>query len=347
MKTKTYSAVMKRLAFPVAIALTMVLTPLTVVADDVITWRFQTHHPRASVSYADSVEFFKERIEERTDGRLRIEIYEAGGLVSTMEIFPAVQRGIVEMGSISAGYILDRSELSGIAFGLPNAFRDVWEAAYFWHNLDFESVYREDLLENYGVYWATSLFYPTEMVVKEPIESLSDFRGLNLRSIGTLQQFLTRTGAAASSIPGEELYQALATGVVDGAHWGAVTGAESMGLYELAKFHVRPPLNISSNGFIVNERAMDELPEDLREILVQTLAEQSWFTTARNEFREKVVLSEVMEEEGVEVIELPEDVVEAMTDAAASIWEQEAAKGDKAAEAIKRVEAYLEELGYL
>ncbi len=329
-----------------SVAMAAAMVP-AVASADTVTWRVQTHWPSASSSYSDSLEFLRDRLLERTDGRLKLELYEAGALFPTSEIFNATRRGIVQMGTISPAYVLDRSELAGIAFGLPNAFRDVWEAVYFWRNLGFENMLREEF-EQYGLYYSTDKVYATEMVVKEPIESLRDFQALNIRSSGTLQRFLTDAGAAASMIPGEELYQALSTGVVDGAHWGAVQGAKSMSLYEVAKYHVRPPLNIGGiDVFIINQQAMNQLPEDVREILIQTLDEQFYLRTIEYQYKEEITLARAMAEDGVQLMRMPDEVLSSMNEAAARIWENERAKGDKAAQAMDMLEKFLTELGHL
>lgn len=337
----------KSISFVIAsmLALGTWLVPLSAMSETT-TWRVQAHWPSASASFADSLEFLRDELLERTDGRLELQLYEAGALFPTDEIFNATRRGIVEMGTLSPGYVLDRSELAGIAFGLPNAYRDVWQAMYFFRNLGFEEMLREDF-QQHGIYWATDKLYATELVLKEKVETAEDFRALNLRSTGTLQRFLTEAGAAASSIPGEELYQALSTGVVDGAHWGAVQGASSMSLYEVAKYHVRPPLIISIDAFIINQEAMDALPDDVRNILVQTLDEHFYLRTIEYQYQEEVELARVIAEEGVELIELPDEVQSAMNDAAETIWEREREKGDLAAEAVERLEAFLAELGYM
>src|SRR5699024_11256866 len=115
----------------------------------------------------------------------------------------------------------------GIASGLPFAFHHVWEASYFFRSLGFEEAVRKEAAK-FNVYYSTDKLYPTEMVVKKPIRNWDDFTGLKIRSSGALQQFLSEAGATGTYIPGSELYQALASGVVDGAHWGAAQGAASM-----------------------------------------------------------------------------------------------------------------------
>lgn len=45
----------------------------------------------------------------------------------------------------------------------------------------------------------------------------------------------------------------------------------SLSLDEVAKHHVKPPLNIAgTDAFIINQKALDKLPEDVRKILIET-----------------------------------------------------------------------------
>ena len=317
------------------------------VAADKITWKVQSHWPGSSSSYTDSLGRLKRVLEERTDGRLELQLFESGALFKATDTFNAVSRGILEMGTISPAYAQDKMTLAGIASGLPFAFRNVWEAAYFHQGLGFEQMLRDEAAQ-YDVYWATDKVYPTEMVVKNPINSWEDFTSLKIRSSGALQKFLTEAGAAASYIPGGELYSALDSGVVDGAHWGAAQGAYSMGLYEVAKYHVLPPLNIAGTDvIIVSQKALDKLPADMQAIVKQALEEQFWFRTNEYQYKERIILAKAIEEMGVQVNRMPEDVQARLVETAQKMWDEEGKRSDKAAEALAMLKDYLKELGYL
>lgn len=331
-------------ALTLGLAAAIAITPASA---DTITWKVQSHWPGASSSYADSLERLKRLLEERTDGRLELQLYEAGALFKAKDTFNAVSRGILQMGTISPSYAQDKMTLAGIASGLPFAFRNVWEAAYFHQGLGFEQMLRDEAAQ-YGVYWATDKVYPTEMVVSKPINSLADFESLKIRSSGALQTFLTEAGAAASYIPGSELYSALDSGIVDGAHWGAAQGAASMGLYEVAKYHVQPALNIAGTDvIIVSQKALDDLPEDMPAIVKQTLDEQFWFRTNEYLYKERVALANVMANDGVQINTLPDDVQNHLVTTAQQMWDQEGERSDAAKQALTLLKEYLAELGYL
>ena len=127
-----------------AFATATVFSPLAQAAEDTITWKVQSHWPGSSSSYEDSLKRIKRVLEERTDGKLELELYEAGALFKAQETFNAVSRGVIQMGTISPAYAQDKMSLAGIASGLPFAFRNVWEAAYFHKNMGFEDMLREE-----------------------------------------------------------------------------------------------------------------------------------------------------------------------------------------------------------
>jgi TRAP-type C4-dicarboxylate transport system substrate-binding protein len=338
-----------RTALAAALAATM-LFPMQAMAQkdkDTIRWRVQSHWPTASSSYKDSLVLLQNKLKERTNGRLQLELYEAGALFGAKETFNAVRRGIVDMGTISPAYILDQVSLAGIAAGLPFAFRNVWEAAYFHQHMGFEQMLRDEVAK-YGVAYFTDKVYPTEMVVKNPINSLQDFQKLKIRSSGTLQVFLTDAGAAASYVAGPELYTALAQGVVDGAHWGAAQGAYSMSLYEVAKFHVRPALTIAgTDAFIINQKALDKLPADIRKTVVDTLNEQFWQRTNEYQYKEEIALAKAQKELGVKINTLPADVQRHLAKVATQTWDKEAKRSKEAAQAVDMLKTFLTDLGYL
>jgi TRAP-type mannitol/chloroaromatic compound transport system substrate-binding protein len=334
-------------ASALTLGISAALSAAPAVAQETFTWKVQSHWPGSSSSYTDSLMRLQRVLDERTDGRLELKLYEAGALFKAKEIFNAVSRGILEMGTISPAYAQDKMSLAGIASGLPFAFRNVWEAAYFHQNLGFEEMLREEAAEH-GVYWATDKVYPTEMVVKKPISNWDDFKSLKIRSSGALQSFLTEAGPAASYIPGGELYTALDSGIVDGAHWGAAQGAFSMGLYEVAKYHVKPALNIAgTDAIIVSQKALDKLPEDMQKIVKDTLQEQFWIRTNEYQYKERITLAKAIAEQSVQVTVLPDEVQDKLVQTAQKMWDEEGKRGENAQKALGMLKSYLAELGYL
>ena len=95
-------------------------------ADKVIKWKVQSHWPAASSSYKASLMVLADTIKERTNGRLILEPFAAGSLVPAKEIFNAVKRGMIQMGTISPAYVRDQIEVPSKMSGSVPIITNGW-----------------------------------------------------------------------------------------------------------------------------------------------------------------------------------------------------------------------------
>jgi TRAP-type mannitol/chloroaromatic compound transport system substrate-binding protein len=310
-----------------------------------VTWKVQSHWPKASASYGDSLALIAKELEENTEGQFVLQLHGAGEFAKGKEIFNIVKRGVVEMGTLSPGYILGEASTSGLAFGVPGTFREPWEFMHYLKNMGVEALYNEDLA-THGVIARAEKVYPTELVVSKEINSIEDFKKLKLRSSGSYMTHLTTAGAAAQSIAGPELYQSVASGVVDGAHWGAAQGAKSMSLWEIAKFHMKPTMGLAMDMLIMNKAAVDKLPKDLRTEFLNLVDRRFWKRSVEYQYKEMVALSEGIATQGVKVKQFPDDVLAKFKESSKAIIDEEAAKGGNAKKAADILVDFMKTLGY-
>lgn len=208
------------------------------------------------------------RVKDLSNGRLVIEPYSAGALIPNDEIFPSVKRGMIEMGFVVPSYWKSDISLSLVS-ALPFAFTNYWEVMYFNKVLGFEKMLAAQVAKH-GVDFYGDHAIPIEIVTKDPIRTFEDFKGKKIRTYGQFGKFFESIGAQAVSAPGPEIYTGLATGVFDGAHWAAAVGADSLGLYEVCKYHLKPSISLGTEeAWFVNQKAFNNLPEDLQKILKQ------------------------------------------------------------------------------
>jgi len=334
--------------FIFVLGLTFAVSNQTVLAaDKPIKWKCQVVYPAASPSYAGSTLVVIDKLKKRTKGRLIIEPYTAGALVPSKEIYNAVQRGMIECGMSSANYLRDRMPVMTFAASIVFNFTEVWQGQYLFKQLGFEDILRKASLK-FGVYYFSDRIYPTELVVKKPITKLADFKGLKLRSSGAIKVFLTKIGAAASYITGAEVYPSLASGIVDGAHWGAAQGADKMGFYEICKYHLKPSLNIGApDAWFINKKKFDALPKDIQKIVLDTLEEHFWRRSNEYIYLEGKALADAQKKRGVKIttIELAEQVK--IRQLAQQMWEEESKKSPDSKKAYDIMIKYMKDLGLL
>lgn len=311
-----------------------------------VTWRVQAHWPKASSSFTDSLGVIATKLEERTEGAFKLELLGAGEFAKGPDIYNVVRKGVVPMGTISPSYISDQAQAATFVYGIPGTLRQAWEMEHAMKNLGVEALVNEDLNPD-GVHLMCEKVLPTEMVLSKKIESAADFKGLKIRSSGAMLDYLAAAGAAPQFVPGSELYQALSSGVIDGAHWGAAIGAQSMSLWEVCKFHYKPVLAQTTDAFILNLKAVEGLSEDMRRALLDTIENRFFLRSAEYQHKEAIALSEGVANDGVEVVNLPDDVLALLSDASASILETEAQKGERAAKAADVYRTLMKDMGYV
>lgn len=311
-----------------------------------VKWKVQSHWPKASVSFNDSLGVLAKELEKRTDGRFTLETLGAGEIAKGSEVFNVVRRGVVQMGTTNPGYNPAESELHGLYYGMPGTVRDPWELMYLTKNLGVEAAVNEQLRPK-GIIYMADKAYPTELVLKKKIEAGADLGAVKVRSYGNTLEFLAAAGFAPQQVDGSELYQAIATGVIDGAHWGAAQGALSLKLWEVGPVHMKPALAISNDTYIVNVDAYDKLPEDLRLIFTALTEERYFHRSIQYKHLEAVALNTGIAKMNVQVEQFPADVMKRFADASKSILAKEMAKGPKAKEFGDKLIGLMKDLGYV
>ncbi len=214
-----------------------------------------------------AAERFKQLAEERTGGRVHVEIYPNSQLYKDGEEMEALQLGSVQMLAPSTSKFgplgLPEFEL----FDLPYVFPD---RAVLRRVVD--GPIGKDLLrrlETKGIvglaYWDNGF---KVMSANRPLHGVADFRGLKMRikSSKVLDAQMRALGALPQVMAFSEVYQALQTGVVDG------TENTPPNLYTQKMYEVQKYVALSNHGYdgyavIVNKKFWDALPADIRTTL--------------------------------------------------------------------------------
>jgi TRAP-type mannitol/chloroaromatic compound transport system substrate-binding protein len=135
-----------------------------------------------------------------------------------------------------------------------------------------------------------------------------------MRIPGLAGEVFSGAGGEAVRIPGGEIYTALQTGVIDAVEWVGPYNDLALGLHEIAEYYYYPGWHEPGAmlEFIVNEKALASLPEDLKAIVrhASRAASQDMLDefTARN----NRALRELIEVHGVKLRRLPDEVLAAL-----------------------------------
>jgi len=269
-----------------------------------------------------AAEDFKEKIEDKSDGRLKVELYPNGSLYgSDREAIEAVQLGNVEM-TIPALAAVSSFNQKFMVFDLPFLFNN-HEEAYEVLDGDLGQELLDELSDKdlKGLVYAENGF--RHITNDEgPVEKPADLKGSKLRTMESAVQTdsFKAFGANASPFAFGELYTALQQGTYD-----SMENPISL-IYTNKFYEVQDYLTLSSHFYaptilVMNDDFYNDLPEDLQDLVMETSEEY------REEQRELAQEQdeewlEQLKEEGMEVNELSEDQKEEFKKASESIYDK-------------------------
>ena len=210
---------------------------------------------------------FKELAEQRTNGKVKVEVYPNSQLYKDKEEMEALQLGSVQMLAPSLSKFGPLGVKEFEVFDLPFIFKD--QAAF---RAVTEGPVGAELfhkLESKGIrgmaYWDNGFHI---MSANRPLHHVADFKGLKMRiqSSKVLDAQMRALGAIPQVMAFSELYQALQSGVVDGTE-GVPSNFWTQKIYEVQKHMTLSYHGHLAYAVIVNKKVWDGLPEDLRTIL--------------------------------------------------------------------------------
>ncbi|MBA7704840.1 Lactate-binding periplasmic protein [subsurface metagenome] len=181
-------------------------------------------------------------------------------------------------------------------------------------------------------------------MTNKPINRIADLEGMKIRSSGANAEWLTKCGASTVFVAGGELYTALATGVVDGAHWGHAGPMYAMKFHEVLKYFMKPAVAWGSwNQLYINMDVWNKFTPQQR-IAIETAAQASaQFSTLHTQVLSRRALKSMVEDYGVQVITLPEEEQAKARELAIESWEAIAKKNPRNAQIIDMIKAFLKE----
>ena len=222
-----------------------------------------------------AAEKFKELAEAATKGKVKIEIYPNSTLYKDKEELEALQLGAVQMLAPSLAKFGPLGVKEFELFDLPFIFADKKALAKITEGpIGLELLNKLDAKGILGLaYWDNGF---KMMSSSRPIHVPTDMKGLKMRiqASKVLDEQMRVLGANPQVMAFSEVYQALQTGVVDGAE------NPPSNLYTQKMHEVQKHLKVTNHGYIgyaviVNKKFWDKLPADVRAQLESAMREAS------------------------------------------------------------------------
>lgn len=248
-----------------------------------------TGHP-----WIDLANRIKEVAEEKSEGRLKVSVYEGGQLGNDETTIDNMRMGSLDMvigGSQNLAPFVPEVQVFGLSYLFND--RDAFESILNADSKVFARMEEYYAEKNLGLKLLALSGGGVRNVSNSegPIEKPEDLKGMKMRITASPMEstLWSELGVLPQSMSFNDVYSAVQTNVVN-AFESTISAYESSKLYEVAPYHSRTEHQYMVSHVTMSERRFDALPEDLQKILSDAAWEAAdYCVELTNELEEKLL----------------------------------------------------------
>lgn len=293
-----------------------------------LKWRMVTSWPKRLPGPGMSAERIAERIRTLSNGRIDITVYAAGEIVPAFGVLEAVGNGVADIGHTASFYWQGKMPAAAFFTTVPFGLTPSEHVA--WIDAGGGQALWDELYKPFGVkpFMGGNTGICMGGWFRRELKSLSDLKGLKLRSLGLGGEVYRRLGVTPQTTPPAEILVSLQSGVIDGAEFVGPGTDIALGLYRVAPFYYYPGFN-KPNGTgecIVALKTWEALPADLKAIVAHACAAEANYALAEMERLNAAALASLTQEHNVKLVAFPAGIVNAARKEAADVLGELAAR---------------------
>lgn len=254
-----------------------------------------------------AAEKFKDELETRSEGRMKLEIYPASQLGTEADMVQQISAGSIDFGFITAAYLSSRAE-AFTAWFAPYAFKDIEEA----NDARDTEIAKKILatMDDQGIKGLDYLFAGNRVMLfkDKEVKKPEDMTGLKLRVTPSppLQEFYKSLGASPESLPLPEVYAAIQTGVIDGMDMD-LDAAITNKYHEVVEYGAVTNHMVWPAVAMINKASYDKMPEGDQNIIDEAIKAAADYSASTRSAQEKE-FQKILSNEGMKVYELEAEV---------------------------------------
>ena len=254
---------MKLVTTLAAACVALAVAATSAVAQQPIVIKF-SHVVAVNTPKGKGAEQFKKLVEERTGGKVKVEVYPNSSLFKDGEEMEALQLGSVQMLAPSVSKFGPLGAREFEVFDVPYVFDTYEELHKVTEGPVGKMLFKK--LESKGItglaYWDNGF---KDMSANKALRKPEDMKGLKMRiqSSKVLTDEMKALGALPQVMAFSEVYQAMQTGVVDGSE-NPPSNFYTQKMHEVQKYLTLTDHGVIEYAVIVNKKFWDGLPADIR-----------------------------------------------------------------------------------
>lgn len=297
-------------------------------AQSITQWRMVTSWPKNLPGPGVTAQRLADRINSLSDGRLSVKLYAAGEIVPGLGTFDAVANGVAQMAHTAPLFWAGKFSAAPIFTAAPFGLTPIEHITWITHG-GGQALW-DKLYEPAGIkpFMAGNTGYQMGGWYKKPLESLEDLKGLKIRMPGFGGAVMSKLGALPIGLPPSEIFTSLKTGVIDATEFLGPFSDAAMGFHKAAKYYYSPGFH-EPNGTgeaLVSKAALEALPKDIQQIIQTACAAENIYSLGEAEWNNAASLKNLTENEGVEIKEYPQDILDAAQSATIEVMQELAEK---------------------
>jgi len=297
------------------------------------TFNYGQSQPEAS-SRGQAMVFFEEQLEERSDGRIEVELFFDNVLGTEQEMYDQVLTGLLQG---TRGGFFANANIEFNVFLLP-FLTSGWDEMMCLVTSDVAQDIQNNAHEN-GVHVpATAISNGFRMYTNNvrPITEVADLEGRLIREPQSDFMLLVAEalGSNATAMPFSETYQAFQQGVIDGQH-NPPANIWNYNIYEVQEYLSVTRHMTGPDPLLVSLEWYETLPEDLQQIFDEVAVEASGHSDQLSRDAEDVLLAQL--EEVMTTNHLSEEGITTFRDAVQPVYQASIDAGHFSAELLQEV----------
>lgn len=288
-------------------------------SSDPVTWRFALEEIEGSVQDAYAQEF-KKRMEEKSEGQVKIEVYPYGSLGTSSQLTELVQQKAVELAFASPGHLASVIPEVGI-FTLHFVLSDD-------NDVNKEVLSSSDVHDILAPEYASQSLQLLSIVpegwmvwtANKPLRTPADFNDFKMRTMTSpiLTQSYEAYGANPTPMPYSEVYSGLQLKQIEG-QVNPIFAIEEMSFYEVQDYMIMAKHAQFIATVISNKEWYDSLPEEQRNWVDETRDEMVDFIYDKQAQFNEERLQKIKDNSDTEVIELSDEERQAFREASMGV----------------------------
>ena len=268
---------------------------------------------------------FKEDVESKTNGKVKVTVLGNGQLGTEKEMLEQVVQGTVQ--GMRGGQFDFSPRL--LMFTAPFMTQNRAQVTALLQS-DLAKTVCAEMEEETGtviINLCDAGGYRQFSTNAHPITKPSDLQGLKMRTNGmkTIDMTFQAMGANTISVPYSDLYMGLKTGVADGQEnpWVNVVG---MKFYEVQKYFTAVNYQFHPDPFYVNAAWWNSLPEEYQTIISECATDMGNYNDQLIDESSEAAMQTIIDS-GAEVYVPTAEELQAFVDAAQPVYEQMVSEG--------------------